>query len=138
MDKTGFKTTLDLYFPKLMGQSLGAALHPLIHIGYAAEFSDPLILTEGLAYACISPLKNTNLILDGIATKATITDNCSVVSLLKELNQCQLTELPNDIGNFHHKTQFLLEHHGDTFQNMIARYFPLQSFTINKPLKLRN
>lgn len=36
---------------------IGEALHPLIHIGFAMEFGDQHVLTEGLSYACTYPLK---------------------------------------------------------------------------------
>lgn len=103
-----------------MGESLGAALHPLINVGYAMEFSNPLLLSEGLAYICISPLKDTSKILqhdDSIPANAATT----ILHLLEELQTIKFPELQFEGGNFGNKTQFLLENHGMVFKNLIAK-----------------
>lgn len=41
------KGCMSIFFPKLIGLSLGEALHPLIHIGYGLEFDNPEVLSEG-------------------------------------------------------------------------------------------
>lgn len=103
-----------------MGESLGAALHPLINVGYALEFSNPLILSEGLSYTCISPLKNTSKILQDI-TSIHASAETTVLQLLEELQEIQFPELQNSGSNFPQKTNFLLETHGMTFKNLIAK-----------------
>lgn len=46
--KEGLKGTLVKHFPQLVLKSFGAALHPMIHMGFAVEFEDSRVLSEGL------------------------------------------------------------------------------------------
>lgn len=52
INRYGFDQTFETYFPHLMSSSLGSTIHPLIHIGFALEFKNPIVLEEGLAYCC--------------------------------------------------------------------------------------
>lgn len=116
----GLKETFDLYYSQLMGESLGAALHPMINVGYAMEFSNPLLLSEGLAYICISPLKYTSKILqhhDLIPAN----DETTVLHLLEELQTIEFPGLQIAGWHFSDKTEFLLESHGSVFKNLIAK-----------------
>lgn len=114
------KATFDLYFNQLMGESLGAALHPLINIGYAMEFSNPILLSEGLAYACIYPLKDTAKIVNDIDSNGA-TAGTTIFHLIDELQTVQFSELYNEDWNFSKKMQFLLETHRTTFRELIAK-----------------
>ncbi|KAJ1966844.1 hypothetical protein IWQ62_002216 [Dispira parvispora] len=40
------------YFQQILPGLLGGLTHPWIHVAFALEFDDPLVLSEGLAYAC--------------------------------------------------------------------------------------
>lgn len=116
----GMQATFDLYFEKLMGESLGAALHPLINIGYAMEFSNPILLSEGLAYACIYPLKDTTKIVNDSDSNGASADT-TIFHLIEELQTVEFSELYNEDWNFLKKMEFLLETHGTTFKDLIAK-----------------
>lgn len=103
-----------------MGESLGAALHPLINIGYAIEFSNPILLSEGLAYTCISPLKDTSKMLDNSDSIRANADT-TVFHLIEELQTLEFPELYNENWNFSDKTKFLLESHWMVFKDLIAK-----------------
>ncbi|KAI8050245.1 hypothetical protein BDF22DRAFT_696244 [Syncephalis plumigaleata] len=45
----GADKLFDMYVPLLLDGSVGAAGHPLIHLGYALEFNDNMVLVEALA-----------------------------------------------------------------------------------------
>lgn len=74
--KHGLEKAFKKYIPRLIAGLTGAALHPLIHLGYAFEFKDEKVASEGLAYACafylpfgelidkIQPGKNTKSAID--------------------------------------------------------------------------
>ncbi|KAJ1978422.1 hypothetical protein H4R33_005975 [Dimargaris cristalligena] len=47
-----FDTVFHRFFPTLIPGLMGALTHPWIHIAFAVEFNDSLVLAEGLAYAC--------------------------------------------------------------------------------------
>lgn len=115
----GLKGTFDEYIGQLLGESLGGALHPLIYIGYAMEFSNPHLLSEGLAYACISPLKNTHQVLDGVDSNVA-DSKTTVVNLIEEVQEIQFDGL-GDIKGFNNKTQFLLRSYGEILKNLIAK-----------------
>lgn len=116
----GQKGTFNQYESQLLGESLGGALHPLIFIGFAMEFSNAHLLSEGLAYACISPLRNTHQILDDIDSNLANSET-TVVNLIEELQEIQFDEFA-EIKGFHSKTQFLLRNHGELFKNLIAKW----------------
>lgn len=103
-----------------MGESLGAALHPLINIGYAIEFSNPILLSEGLAYACTSPLKDTSKILNDSDLNS-VNPDITVSHLIEELQTMEFPELHNKDWNFTNRTEFLLENHWTVFRNLIAK-----------------
>lgn len=103
-----------------MGESLGAALHPLINVGYAMEFQNPILLSEGLAYICTEPLKDTSQILSGTDTVRADSDT-SIIQLIEELQSINFPEVHNDGWNFHKKTEFLLENYGTVFRDLIAK-----------------
>ncbi|KXN75003.1 hypothetical protein CONCODRAFT_82552 [Conidiobolus coronatus NRRL 28638] len=52
VNENGMVPALNHFLPKLIAGFAGAALHPLIHLGYAVEFDLPQVAAEGLAYAC--------------------------------------------------------------------------------------
>ncbi|KAI9593136.1 hypothetical protein BDF19DRAFT_415775 [Syncephalis fuscata] len=52
VDRLGKEKAFDIYVPQLLVGAVGAAGHPLIHLGYAIEFDDTTVLAEALAYAC--------------------------------------------------------------------------------------
>lgn len=116
----GLKKTLDLYFTQVMGESIGAALHPLINIGYALEFSNPILLSEGLAYTCTSPLEGTSKILENSDSVRTNADT-TVFNLIEELQTLEIPELQNEEWNFPKKTEFVLETHWRVFRDLIAK-----------------
>lgn len=113
------KNALNLYYTQLMGESLGGALHPLIHVGFAMEFSNPKLLSEGLAYSCISPLKDTSKILNNIDSSHANVET-TVLELIIEL-QGQFPDFQIDDSNFSQKGQFLLEAQETLFKSLIER-----------------
>lgn len=120
VNSKGLKDTFDLYFSQLMGESLGEALHPLINIGYAIEFSNPILLSEGLAYTCIGPLKGTSKILDNSDSIHTNADT-TVFHLIEELQTLKIHEIYNENWNFNDKMEFLLESYWMVFKDLIAK-----------------
>ncbi|KAJ6642068.1 Oxidoreductase AflY [Pseudolycoriella hygida] len=133
VNSKGMKATFDLYFNQLMGESLGAALHPLIDIGYAMEFSNPMLLSEGLSYTCMSPLQDTSKILeDGESIQSSA--DLKIVDLLKELQAIHLPGLRKEKGNFSSKTKFLLQNHWMVFKDLIAKWDLSRSDELNAKL----
>ncbi|KAG4074645.1 hypothetical protein HA402_004516 [Bradysia odoriphaga] len=121
LEAKGLKNTFDLYFSQLMSESLGAALHPLINIGYAMEFKNPILLSEGLAYVCITPLRDASKILnDADAIRAS--SDATIFQLIEELQSIKFPEINNDDWNFQKKTEFLLENYGMVFRDLIAKW----------------
>ncbi len=104
-----------------MGESLGAALHPLINVGYAMEFNNPILLSEGLAYICISPLQDTSKILDGATDPSRSSDGTTVFQLIEELRTIQFPDLSNKDWRFDKKTEYLLENHWMVFKELIDK-----------------
>ncbi|KAI9295264.1 hypothetical protein K502DRAFT_303899 [Neoconidiobolus thromboides FSU 785] len=51
VNKLGTIPALKKYIPRVLPGFVGDALHPLIHLGYAVEFDNPMVAAEGLAYA---------------------------------------------------------------------------------------
>lgn len=49
-----YKTVFREYIPMLIPSLIQSATHPFIHLGYGIEFESPLVVAEGLAFACIS------------------------------------------------------------------------------------
>ncbi|XP_037040039.1 oxidoreductase AflY-like [Bradysia coprophila] len=121
LEVKGLKNTFDLYFSQLMGESLGAALHPLINIGYAMEFKNPILLSEGLAYVCITPLRDTSKILNNADVIGASSDT-TIFQLIEELQSIKFPEIHNDGWNFQRKTEFLLENYGMVFRDLIAKW----------------
>lgn len=121
LETNGLKSTFDLYFTQLMGESLGAALHPLINVGYAMEFKNPILLSEGLAYICITPLRDTSQILNGADTVRPNNDT-KIFQLIEELQSIKFPEIRNDDWNFQRKTEFLLENYWMVFRDLIAKW----------------
>ncbi|KAJ1915956.1 hypothetical protein IWQ60_008271 [Tieghemiomyces parasiticus] len=48
----GLDAAFRTYYPSLLAGMFGGLFHPLIHLGYALEFRNELLLGEGFAYAC--------------------------------------------------------------------------------------
>ncbi|KAJ3138252.1 hypothetical protein HDU90_001214 [Geranomyces variabilis] len=54
--KQPLSAVLSKYIPRLIPGIHGAALHPLIHLGYACELDSPIIFAEALAYCTFAYL----------------------------------------------------------------------------------
>ncbi|KAJ3169383.1 hypothetical protein HDU87_000658 [Geranomyces variabilis] len=57
IDKQPLSAVLSNYIPRLIPGIHGAALHPLIHLGYACELNCPIIFAEALAYCTFAYLR---------------------------------------------------------------------------------
>ncbi|KAJ9059360.1 hypothetical protein DSO57_1003185 [Entomophthora muscae] len=75
VSEQGHIATLKKYLPQLIPGLAGAALHPLIHLGYSVEFNLPLAAAEGLAYACSSYYAPGEAI-DEVVAKESAKDSC--------------------------------------------------------------
>ncbi|KAJ3151851.1 hypothetical protein HDU86_005983 [Geranomyces michiganensis] len=60
IDKQSLSAVLSKYIPHLIPGLHGAALHPLIHMGYACELDSPIIFAEALAYCTFAYLPVVN------------------------------------------------------------------------------
>ncbi|KAI9295276.1 hypothetical protein K502DRAFT_349159 [Neoconidiobolus thromboides FSU 785] len=74
VNELGAISALKKYIPKIIPGLAGAALHPLIHLGYAVEFNNPIVAVEGLAYAYSHYLALDNII-DSIQPEEISTEN---------------------------------------------------------------
>lgn len=116
----GLNGTFDEYFNQLMGESLGAAMHPLIHVGYAMEFENPMLLSEGLAFACVDPLLDTSRMLsDDDANPAN--PDTTVFDLIEELRKIDLPEVIKQNWCFAKRLECMLQNHWMVFKNLISR-----------------
>ncbi|KAJ1928643.1 hypothetical protein IWQ60_001848 [Tieghemiomyces parasiticus] len=52
ISERGMESVFQTYYPLLLAGMYGGLTHPMIHIGYAIEFHNDQLLSEGLAYAC--------------------------------------------------------------------------------------
>ncbi|RKP09233.1 hypothetical protein THASP1DRAFT_14538 [Thamnocephalis sphaerospora] len=50
--RLGPQKAFDYYVPELIVGMVGAAAHPLIHLGFALEFNNTTVLAEALAFGC--------------------------------------------------------------------------------------
>lgn len=89
-------------------------------IGYAMEFSNPILLSEGLAYTCTSPLIGTSTILSE-SESIRATEGTTVLHLIDELQTIRFPEVCNEDWTFSKKMQFLLETKWMVFKSLIDK-----------------
>ncbi|ORX84007.1 hypothetical protein K493DRAFT_360857 [Basidiobolus meristosporus CBS 931.73] len=76
--KLGFDGAFNRYVPSLLPGLCGHLVHPLIHLGYAVEFNNDLVLAEALAFGTLAYDAHGELI-DKVLPTATSTDPVKII-----------------------------------------------------------
>ncbi|KAK9764874.1 hypothetical protein K7432_007265 [Basidiobolus ranarum] len=82
VSKLGFDRAFQKYVPTLLPGLGGHIVHPLIHLGYAVEFRNDMVLAEALAFATLAYDSHGELI-DTVAFKST---SKSLTETLEQMN----------------------------------------------------
>src|SRR5262249_33715627 len=78
--------------PQILPGMIAAAAHPLIHLGYAVEFSSPRVLAEALAFGCCRQLPQTQMVDEPVAdVPKGWTPDLGVTDVLERVcNDCEI------------------------------------------------
>jgi hypothetical protein len=83
VQELGFEKAFDHYVPILLPWMTMNAGHPLIHLGYAVEFRDPMVLSEALAFSA-SVSRRPEEFIDQTGSNATAAEQ-SFVSVIEQV-----------------------------------------------------
>jgi hypothetical protein len=112
LSRLGSKEELfNVYIPQLLVGAVGAAGHPLIHLGYATEFDDTTVLTEALAYACVRRVPMEDIV-DGTYELMMDqgSDNVKMLDIIQQVaTDRRLDVIPWNHGRLGRKIQSIFE-----------------------------
>jgi len=113
-------TVFKKYIARLIPGLIGAALHPLIHIGYALEFNSKPVLSEGLAYACMA-YNELGSIVDNL-DESLATPSKSARELLKTIDALNPPDLLHAEGNFGSKVATAARLYAPQIKELLSKW----------------